>query len=303
MVPMTRRCGALGLLLAAHVTAADGACTFSSGVHVCTIHLGSLTLRSQLNGDLNDGSPPHPGEGSGLASLASSSLTETVMSSSGLDLLTFRGPHMADAGAAGAGAPPPLVAVRWTSLDLGPAVGPQPATSLVAKGTLEIKGHPAVPGDGWIVKPKTDYQGGDYRHFPLPRASSPASDCQAACEQDGAAKCTAWTCKFTGNQSLLAVHGSSALTNACDYRGLPGHAGSATCVLAEGQHCIYAGGRLRDDRDAPGAQARGAGEYTRADKDSYATSRQGRSWHGAGFALTALHLRRNVQLQCVRGCL
>ena len=210
-----RRCGALGLLLAAHVTAADGACTRAPGAHVCTIRLGSLALTARLDGDIND-YPPHPeGSSSATSSSGDPSLMETVMSSSGLDLLTFRGPHLADAGAAGAGVAPPLAAVRWTSLNLGPAVGPQPATSLVAKGTLEVKGHAAVPGGGWIVKPNTDYQGGDYRHFPLPNASSPASDCQAACEQDGTAKCTAWTCKFPRNLSLPAVHGSVLIDRLC----------------------------------------------------------------------------------------
>jgi hypothetical protein len=107
-------------------------------------------------------------------------------------LLTFRGPRVL-----GVSLQP--LAARWGTLVRG---GTQAAPTLTATGSLLIPGRPATPGGIFTVSKDTDYVGGDYKHFALRNASSPASDCQAACESElhSSPACIAWVWTCPGMQ-------------------------------------------------------------------------------------------------------
>ena len=93
--------------------------------------------------------------------------------------------------------------MRWSEL-----AAAADGKSLTGTGTLELEGRPAVNGSGaFVVKPRTDFMGGDYRHFPLANASSPPSDCAAACEKEKAprGRCVGWTWACPGMQGPLPV--------------------------------------------------------------------------------------------------
>ena len=49
--------------------------------------------------------------------------------------------------------------------------------------------------------------GGDYKHFPLPTVTTPASACQAACEKEAHStpKCVGWTWACPGMQGPKPV--------------------------------------------------------------------------------------------------